>query len=121
MSGKKWTHVRWNGDLLWLRPNGKTQVTIEYVPQVMEEIVDVVRLIPQECFQQRTMEQIVHTPVQQVVEEISGSGPDHSPGAYLEACHRPNRRCASVDGNARYRPSRRIQKTAEVPQVQFLD
>ena len=27
----------------------------------------------------------------------SRCGPDHSPGAYLEAYHRPNLRCASVD------------------------
>ena len=29
--GKKLTDVRKNGDLWWLRPDGKTQVTIEYV------------------------------------------------------------------------------------------
>ena len=29
--GKKFTDVRKNGDLWWLRPDGKTQVTIEYV------------------------------------------------------------------------------------------
>ena len=33
---------------------GEAQVTIEYVPQVMAEIVEVVRLIPQECVHQRT-------------------------------------------------------------------
>ena len=47
------------------------QVTIEYVPQVMEEIVEVVCLIPQERVQQRTMEQIVYVPVPQVVEETA--------------------------------------------------
>ena len=41
------TDVRKTGDLRWLRPAGETQVTIEYVPQVMEEIIEVVRLIPQ--------------------------------------------------------------------------
>merc|ERR1711988_508764 len=29
--GKKLTDVRKNGDLWWLRPDGKTQVTIEYL------------------------------------------------------------------------------------------
>ena len=36
----------------------------------MEDIVEVVRLIPQERVQQRTVEQIVHVPVPQAVEEI---------------------------------------------------
>merc|ERR1712071_635410 len=31
MGGKKLTDVRKNGKLWWLRPDGKTQVTIEYV------------------------------------------------------------------------------------------
>ena len=69
-SGKKLIDVRTNGDLRRLRPDGKTQVTIEYVPQVMAEIVEVVRVIPQERVQQRTVEQIVDVPVPQVVEEI---------------------------------------------------
>ena len=53
-----------------MRPDGKTQMTIEYVPQVTEEIAEVVRLFPQERVQQRTVEQIGHVPVPQVVEEI---------------------------------------------------
>ena len=57
------TDARKNGDLRWLRPDGKTQVTIECVPQVVDEIIEVVRLIPQERVQQRTVEQIVHVPV----------------------------------------------------------
>ena len=65
------TDVHKNDDLLWLRPDGETQVMIEYVPQVMEEIGEVVRSIPQERVQQRTVEQIVHVPVPQVVEEIA--------------------------------------------------
>ena len=44
---------------------------IEYVPQVMEEIDEVVRSIPQERVEQRTVEQIVHVPVPRVVEEIA--------------------------------------------------
>ena len=40
-------------------------MTIEYVPQDMAEIVEVVRLIPLERVHQRTVEQIVHVPVPQ--------------------------------------------------------
>ena len=61
-SGKKLTDVR---------PDGRMQVTIEYVPQVMEEIVEIVRLIPQERVQQCTVEQIVDDHVPRVVEEIA--------------------------------------------------
>ena len=64
--------VRKNGGLRWLRPVGKTQMTTEYIPQVMEEIAEVERQIPQERVQQRTLEQIVHVPAPQVVEEIAG-------------------------------------------------
>ena len=48
--------TRKSGDLWWLRPDGEAQVTIEYVPQVMAEIVEVMRLISQERVQQRTVE-----------------------------------------------------------------
>ena len=47
-------------------------MTIEYVPQIMEEIAEVVRLVPQERVHQRTAERIVHVPVPQVVEEKAG-------------------------------------------------
>ena len=43
--------VRKSGDLRRLRPDGKTQVTIDCVPKVVEEIIEVVRLIPPECVQ----------------------------------------------------------------------
>ena len=66
------TDVRKNGDLRWLRPDGKTQVTIQYVPKIVDEIIEVVRLIPQERVQQRAREQIVHVSVPPVVEEIAG-------------------------------------------------
>ena len=57
----------------------------EYVPQVVDEIIEVVRLIPQESVQQRTAEQIVHAPVPQVVEEIVEVLQIIHLGAYLEA------------------------------------
>ena len=47
-------------------------MTIEYVQQVVDEIIEVVRLILQVRAQQRTVEQTVHVPVPQVVEEIAG-------------------------------------------------
>ena len=65
------TDVRKNGDLRWLRPDGETQVMIEHFLQVMEENGGVVRLIPQERVQQRTVVQIVHVPAPRVVEEIA--------------------------------------------------
>ena len=49
-----------------------TQVTTEYVQKVADEIIEVVRLTPQERVQQRTVEQIVHVSVPRVVEEIAG-------------------------------------------------
>ena len=49
-------------------------MTIEYVPQVVDEIIEVVRLILQERFQQRTVEQIVHVPVPQGRGRNGGSG-----------------------------------------------
>merc|ERR1712139_409549 len=36
--GKKLTDVRKNGDLWWLRPDGKTQVTIEYLQKADESV-----------------------------------------------------------------------------------
>ena len=53
----------------------------------MEEILEVVRLILQERVQQRTVEQIVHVSVPQVVEEIPGVVQLILPGTYLEAYH----------------------------------
>ena len=82
------TDVRKNSDLRWFRPDGETQVTIEFVPQVMEEIADVVRSIPQERVEQRTVEQIVHVP------RTTGRGRN---SGSLEVYRRPNRRCASGD------------------------
>ena len=60
--------VRKNGGLRWFRPDGETQA-IEYVPQVVDEIIEVLRVIPHERVQQHTVEQIVHVPVPQIVGE----------------------------------------------------
>ena len=94
-SGKKLIDVRRNGDFWRLRPDGKTQVTTKYVLQVMAEIVEVVRLIPQERVQQRTVEQIVDVAVPQVVKEIVEVVQIIPSGASLDAYQRPNRLCAS--------------------------
>ena len=64
------TDVRKNADLRRLRPDGKTQVTIECVPKIVDEIPEIVQLIPQERVQQHTMEQIVHVLQPQAVEEM---------------------------------------------------
>ena len=77
-------------ELHWLY--GEAQVTIVYVPQVMAEIVEVVRLIPQERVHQRTVEQIVVVPVLQVVKEMIEVD-QIIPRVY----HRLKRRCASDD------------------------
>ena len=64
---------------------------VQMIPQVVDEIIEVVRLIPPERVQQRTVEQNVHVPVPQVVEETAEVVQIIPPGAYLEAYHRPNR------------------------------
>ena len=46
---------------------------------VIEEIVEVMRLIPQERIQQRTVEQMVVVSRVSSRERNGGSGPDHSP------------------------------------------
>ena len=122
-SGKKLTDVRKNGDgdLRWLRPNGKTQVTIEYVPQAVDEVVEVVRLIPQESVQQRTVEQIVRVSVPQVGEEISEvvqiTPQDRISERIID-------RIVDVPVVVMQRQVpiiQTVQKTVGVPQVQFLD
>ena len=100
-------------------PDGKTQVTIEYVPQVVDEIIEVVRLIPQESFQRRTVEQVVHVPVPQVVEEIAGV-------AQIIHQERITKRiidrivCVPVVMQRQAPTIQTVQKTVEVPQVQSL-
>ena len=87
------------------------QVTIEYVPK------EVVRLIPLERVQQRTVEQIVHVPVPQVVEETAKSGPDHSQeriskriiDRIVDVPIEKRRQALSIQT---------VQKTSEVPQIQ---
>ena len=121
-SGKKLTDVRKNGDgdLRWLRPNGKTQVTIEHVPQVADEIIEVVRLIPQESVHQRTVEHIVRVPVPQVgeVSEVVQIIPQD------RISERIIDRIVDVQVVVMQRQVpmiQTVQKTMEVPQVQFLD
>ena len=48
-------------------------------PFIIEEIVEVVRLSPQERIQQRTVEQIVVVPRTSSRETNGGNEPDHSP------------------------------------------
>ena len=48
--------------------NGKTRVTLEYGPQVVEKTIEIVRLHLQERVRQRTVEQIVHVPAPQVMD-----------------------------------------------------
>ena len=122
-SGKKLTDQRKNGDgdLRWLRPNGKTQVTIEYVPQVADEIIEVVRLIPQESVHQRIVEQIVPVSVPQVGEEISEVVQIILQDRISE---RIIDRIVDVPVVVMQRQVpiiQTVQKTMEVPQVQFLD
>ena len=113
------TDVRKNGGLQWVRPDGKTQMTIEHVPQAMEEIAEVVRQIAQERVQQRTVEQIVHVSVPQVGEEIVGE-------VQIIPLERISKRIIDriVDVPVvmqRQVPTiQPVQKTAEVPQVQSL-
>ena len=95
-------------------------MTIEYVPQIVDEIIEVVRLIPQEGIQQRTVEQIVHVPVPQVAEEIAG---------VVQIIHRECISKRIIDRivdvpvvTQRQVPTiQTVQKTVKVQLVQFLD
>ena len=115
----KLTDVRKNGDLRYLRPDGKTQVTIECVPQVVDEIIEVVRQIPHERIQQRTVEQIVHVSVAQVVEEMAGV-------VQIIPQERVSKRIIDRIVDVPVVMQRQVpiiqtvQKTVEVPQVQSL-
>ena len=86
----------------------------------MAEIIEVVRLIPQERVQQHTVEQIVDVPVPQVVEEIA---------EVVQIIHQERISERIIDRIVdvpvvmqRQEPTiQTVQKTVEVPQVQFLD
>ena len=83
----------------------------------MDEIGEVVRLVPQECIPPRTVEQIVHVPVPRIVD--GGSVPNHSQ-------ERISKRITDsiVDVPAAKQrqalPIQTVKKTLEVPQVQSL-
>ena len=85
------------------------------VPVIIEEIVEVVRLIPQERIQQRTVEQIVVVPCISSRERNGGSGPDQSQSVSSET----ELLMCQWRYNAKYQQSG--FKTMEVPQIQFLD
>ena len=55
------------------------------VPQIQEQIVDVIKVIPEEWMSKRTVQQIVDVPVpqipEQIVEVIKGSADATDPGA----------------------------------------
>ena len=55
------------------------------VPQIQEQIVDVIKVIPEEWMSKRTVQQIVAVPVpqipEQIVEVMKGSADATDPGA----------------------------------------
>ena len=89
-------------------------MTIEYVPQVMAEIVEVVRWIPQERVHQRTVEQIVQVPTPQVVEEIAEVVRTIPRSASRSVSPTESSMCQEVP------TIQAVPRTVEVPQVQFL-
>ena len=92
----------------------QTQVTIEYVPQVMSEILEVVRLIPQEHGQ------IVDVSVPQVVEElvevVQIFPQEHFSERIIDRIV-----YVPVVMQRQVPIIQTVQKTVEVLQVQFLD
>ena len=62
----------------------KTVAITDDVPQVIEEIDEVVRLIPQEHIQQRTVEQIVVVPRISRRDRDGANGPDYSPERVID-------------------------------------
>ena len=82
---------------------------IQYVPRVMEEIDEVVRLIPLERVQQRTVEQIVHVPVPQVVEETARVV-QIIPRSVSRAVSSTESSMSQLRSDAKHCPSRRCRK-----------
>ena len=70
------TDIRKNGDLPWLRPDGKTQVTIEDVPKVVDEIIEVVPTGARSAAHRGAECPLLRTTGRG---RNSGSGPDQSP------------------------------------------
>ena len=85
--------------------------TVVPVPHMMEKTIEVVKLIPQERFQNRTAEQIIDVPILQIQETVEV----HQVQFIDKAVDVPvvmHRQVPTVQ---------KMQKTAEVPQVQFID
>ena len=86
----------------------------------MAEIVEVVRLIPQERVHQRTVEQMVHVPVPLVVEEIAEVFQTIPRRALRSVSPTESSMCQVV--KQRQVPTvQGIPRTVEVPQVQFMN
>ena len=86
-------------------------------PVIFEEIDEVVRLIPQERIQQRTVEQIVVVSRISSRERNGGSGPDHSP----ERIIRDRIVDVPVAIQRQIPTIQTIQKQWRVLQIQFID
>ena len=90
------------------------------VTKAVDEIIEVVRLTPEERVQQRTVEQIHHVPVPQVVGEIVEV-------VQIIPQERMSKRIIDRIADVPVVMQRQVpiiqtvQKTVEVPQVQFLD
>ena len=85
-------------------------------PFIIEEFIEVVRLIPQERIQQRTVEQIVVVSCTSSRETNGGNEPDHSPERII--------RDKIVDVTMvvqRQIPTIQNSRTMEILQIQFLD
>ena len=86
----------------------------------MAEIVEVVRLIPQERVHQRTVEQTVHVPAPQVVEEIAEVIQTIPKSASRSVSPTESSMCQVVKQH-QVPTIQAVPRTVEVPQVQFLN
>ena len=88
------------------------------IPSIMRKTVEVVRLIPQERIQQRTVERIVVVSVFQVVEEMVEVNQIILPEPYHR---RQNCRCDSDGTTPSTNHPDNLKKTMEILQMQLLD